>query len=150
MADFHCILNPEIDEPLLYREQATSPCCPFQLHLGGVFNSFYPYDWLNIAGISSFKLSIRGTAKDALLSVILHTPGEPLQTIKKKETTISGDKVELVITGLSPSPGQRLTFQVQSTSAIDLSSASWTAITVNERRVKFLASSSAPTTTRLG
>jgi galactofuranosylgalactofuranosylrhamnosyl-N-acetylglucosaminyl-diphospho-decaprenol beta-1,5/1,6-galactofuranosyltransferase len=136
MADFHCILNPEIDEPLLYREQAISLSCPLQLHLGGVFNSFYPYDWLNIAGISSFKLSIRGTAKDALFSVILHTPGEPPQTIKEKETTLSGEKVELVITGLSPSPGLRLTFQVKSASAIDLSSASWTAISANERRVR--------------
>ena len=135
MADFQCILDFEVDGELLYREPPIEPVYPIHIHLGGLFNSLYPYDWLETSGITAFKIRIEGTAKQARLSVLLHTPGAPTQAIKQQEANLCGEQIEIHIADFTPSPGQRLTCQIESLSTIELSSVGWTAISSDERNV---------------
>jgi len=136
MPDFRCILDPNIDSELLYREQPVDPIHPIHIHLGGLFNSFYPYDWLEIAGSKSFKINIVGAIQGTTISIFLHTPKAPLQIIKQQDATLADEEIELTLTDFFPKPGQRLTCQIESSRPIDLESVSWTAISNSVREVK--------------
>jgi len=136
MADFHCILDPAIDGKMLYQEDPLESTYPVHLHLGGLYNSFYPYDWLKITGAASFRIKIRGTAEEAKVSIFLHTPDALPQLIKQLDVSLTHEEVELELDELSPIPGQRLTCQIESVSAIELEAVSWTAMASNDNKVK--------------
>lgn len=136
MSDCHCVLDPAVEGKLLYQDAPIEPVFPDHIHLGGLYNSIYPYDWLKITGARSFKLEIKGLIRDVRISVLLHSPGIQTQTIKQLDRTTSDDAIVVVIDDLSPSPGQRLTCQIESTAPINLQSVSWTAISEPTRVVK--------------
>ena len=136
MADWHCILNSETNGEGLYYEPSTSPCSAESLHLGGLYNSFYPYDWLEITGSRSFRCEIEGLSRESRVSILLHSPGALVKVIKQVESCPSDNVLEITLSNFNTEPGQRLTCQIENESSIELSSISWTAITNNDHRVK--------------
>jgi GT2 family glycosyltransferase len=136
MSDWHCILNPEIDEPLLYREPPINPQKKNCIHLGGVYNSFYPYDWHKIAGSSSFQFLVKGALRNVGITIYLHTPNAAATMLGQLETNKCADQAELTIQNFNLVPGQRLTCQIESDSIIDLESIDWTALPVKTNHVK--------------
>ncbi len=144
MADWHCILDSCIQGELLYTEpcidsrgsdlgaesspdsrlNAPSEC----MHLGGLFNSFYPYDWLSITGATSYRISIKGHLENAQLRIYLHTPGAEAREIEQFEVSLSGGVAEFSLSELVATPGQRLTCQLDSAHPIALDTLSWSAM----------------------
>ena len=136
MSDWHCILNPEIDEPLLYREQPINPQKKNSIHLGGVYNSFYPYDWHKIAGSISFQCLVKGALRNVGITIFLHTPNAAATMLGQLETNKCAEQAELTLQDFNLVPGQRLTCQIESDSIIDLESIDWTALPVKTNHVK--------------
>lgn len=136
MADFRCILNPTINGELLYCEKSINPSCSEHIHLGGLFNSFYPYDWFKITGASSFKVKIHGSPEHSKITIFLHAPDATPIIIAELNTTSLHNDVELEIKNVCPLPGQRLTCQIECNGHIDLKSVSWRAVSREQRKVK--------------
>ena len=136
MADWHCILNSEIDGKALYYESPIISDYAEHLHLGGLYNSLYPYDWLKITGSRSFRCEIKGLARESRVSIFLHSPDAPAKVIKQVESCPTDKALEITLSSFNPEPGQRLTCQIESTAPIDLASVSWTANTNNDHKVK--------------
>ena len=136
MADWHCILNSEIDGKALYYESPIVSDYAEHLHLGGLYNSLYPYDWLKITGSRSFRCEIKGLARESSVSIFLHSPNAPAKVIKQVGSALADETIEISLSDLNPEPGQRLTCQIENASSTALSSVSWTANTNNDHRVK--------------
>ena len=136
MSDFHCILNPEIDGKALYYEPPIISDYAEHLHLGGLYNSLYPYDWLKITGSRSFRCEIKGLARESRVSIFLHSPDAPAKVIKQVGSCPTDKALEITLSDFNPEPGQRLTCQIESSAPIDLASVSWTANTNNDHKVK--------------
>ena len=136
MADWHCILNSEIDGKALYYESPIISDYAEHLHLGGLYNSLYPYDWLKITGSRSFRCEIKGLARESRVSIFLHSPDAPAKVIKQVESCPTDKALEITLSSFNPEPGQRLTCQIESAAPIDLSSVSWTANTNNDHKVR--------------
>ena len=136
MADWHCILNSEIDGKALYYESPIISDYAEHLHLGGLYNSLYPYDWLKITGSRSFRCEIKGLARESRVSIFLHSPDAPAKVIKQAGSALADETIEISLSDLNPESGQRLTCQIESAAPIDLSSVSWTANTNNDHKVR--------------
>lgn len=135
MADFRCILKPIIHGELLYFEKPVSPVLDEAIHLGGLFNSFYPYDWQKITGSRSFNLKIKGTISHARVTVFLHIPTKGAVAITSVTLAGSQTQLDLDIAKFSPRPGHRLTCQIESLENFDLESVSWSAETEIQKSV---------------
>jgi GT2 family glycosyltransferase len=136
MSDWHCILDSEIVGDGLYYEPPIISDFAENLHVGGLYNSLYPYDWLKITESHIFLCKINGLNAKSLVSIVLHSNKTPPKVIKQVESSISEEVLEISLTDLTPKPGQRLTCQIDSESPIVVSDISWTAITNNESKVK--------------
>ena len=136
MADWHCILNSKIDGKELYYEPLIISDYAEHLHLGGLYNSLYPYDWLTITGSRTFCCEIKGLSRESRVSIYLHTPDTTPEIIKQVEFAIPDETIEITLSDFNAEPGQRLTCQVESTAPINLSAVNWTAVTNNDRKVK--------------
>ena len=136
MADFNCILDHPDREGVLYTEGPLDASNELCLHLGGLYNSFYPYDWLKITGCSSFKICIKGTIPKGKVTLFLHTPNKPAENIHELEVSIAGEAIKVEIADFTPLPGQRLTCQFESAEPMLLESVSWTAVGSTQRTVK--------------
>lgn len=136
MSDWYSILNSAIDGKLLYDESPNISDYPEYLHLGGLYNSFYPYDWLKITDSKSFRCEVIGLPEQSIVSIYSHHPNASPKIIKQVDSSLTDVAIEITLSDIKPKPGLRFTCQIESSSPIDLSAVKWTAITSNERKVK--------------
>ena len=150
MADWHCILNSEIDGKALYYESPIISDYAEHLHLGGLYNSLYPYDWLKITGSRSFRCEIKGLARESRVSIFLHSPNAPAKVIKQVGSALTDETIEISLSDFNPEPGQRLTCQIETLQHLLTSHPSAGLPTRTMIIRSSSVSLSAPTTTRLG
>lgn len=104
---FFSIIFPEYAEAkgLLYLEDPSEG----QVHLGGVFNSFYPYDLATITGASHFYLSGSIPANTSA-TVWIHQPDTPSKPLSN--FLADGNQFHHKIPPIITAPGQRLTIEL--------------------------------------
>jgi galactofuranosylgalactofuranosylrhamnosyl-N-acetylglucosaminyl-diphospho-decaprenol beta-1,5/1,6-galactofuranosyltransferase len=107
---FRCILHfdKSQDASLLYTDLQKTPSFH---HLGGVFNSFYPYEVSAITRASEYGLQVT-CAMDSSVRIWLHTPAESEKILVDIKEHNANSENYIKIPKFEPKQGQRLTFEI--------------------------------------
>ena len=129
MPDFNCLLNLETETPALYLEQASDlTASTSAIHLGGLFNSFYPFDWVTITGASTFHFTASFENLSGFIEIYAHSDKENVTLIHKEQVDSGESKISIELASLKLAPGLRLSAKFISASKCSILAAGWDAL----------------------